>query len=58
MGSWWERSDGFRVILRSGWDFFFERIFSDFRLLRTVVWCIIFTDIKKSDIYVINGYID
>lgn len=22
MGSWWERSDGFRVILRYEWDFF------------------------------------
>lgn len=54
MGGWWERSGGFMVILRSEWDFF-ERIFSDFRLLRTVGGCIIFADIKKSDIYVING---
>lgn len=50
MGSWWGRSDGFRVILRSEWEFF-----SGYGLLRTVGGCIIFTDIKKSDIYVING---
>ena len=27
MGDWWERSDGFRVILRSEWDFFLKEIF-------------------------------
>lgn len=43
------------VILRSEWDFFLKEFFSDFRLLRTVGGCIIFADIKKSDIYVING---